>query len=587
MRRALSRICRERSQQRQSQLRPVERSPYEGSYPPLRRLVGGYRPDAHSSSIDTYDCLPPELIDSTIKTHTILPFGDFNSNPQIYDSIPTCSLSTPPSVPDLPGPQDQPSVLLDLAVTEGIRAQAELSSVWSEAESGRDVDALEELDAAVTAESCSVTNTLPTHPQIQTCSSGPARTEGVSGSLAHSHSSPSLSHVTSAENRTLTRACSLPKLLLKSSCEQFTPDITADEDQETYRFLCSCSGLYQCSVTGLVFHMEREGEVVYRTVPWDRRLLSHHHKRPAGPLFDIKCEQQSVCQLHLPHCEIRSTGGAQFLRVAHVDEEGMEFIDPHKITETHVVINISGFSAYGNVKDGDSPPDPVRALVLLFYRPPADPDPSSLLNVLLLPRNVAFRDVLRYRKKLDGDERYIETSPHCKLRPQQDYSLSTCPEDDSVLVEPTTAEFDADNYDNYFPSFQVTLETPLKHLKLVLRDSSHSVWERRVCLSSSGVQRSWGQSAQNLKPDQSLFDIRISFLDGVSEPVLKTLLDKLFEKKVMSDSERESVDEMRNRRDKACVVIDTVRRKGEAASSEMIQALCELDPFFSEHLGLM
>lgn len=86
--------------------------------------------------------------------------------------------------------------------------------------------------------------------------------------------------------------------------------------------------LYQCSVTGLVFLMKAEGDVVHRTVPWNRRLLAQHHKNPAGPLFDIKCQQQSVCQLHLPHCEIISTGGGQFLQVAHVNDEGIEFINP-------------------------------------------------------------------------------------------------------------------------------------------------------------------------------------------------------------------------------------------------------------------
>ncbi|XP_074549541.1 uncharacterized protein LOC141807424 [Halichoeres trimaculatus] len=488
----------------------------------------------------------------------------------------------------VPGPQDHSSdPQISSTVTEGSRAQAEQSSVHSEAESGGDVDAEVELEAAVTAVSCSVTNILST--QIQTCSSGPSWTEGLSGSLPRSHSCPSLSHMTSAENQTLTRAQSLPDLQLNSSCEQFTPDITADEDDETYRFQCSSPGLYQCSVTGLVFNMEEEGEVVYRTVPWNRKLLSQRHKQPAGPLFDIKCEQQSVCQLHLPHCEIRSSGGADFLSVAHFDEEGMEFIVPHKITETHVIINITGFSAFGNVKDEDSPPAPVRAMVLLFHRPPADPDPTSLLNLLLLPRNVSIPDVVRYRKKLIGDEHYIEKPSDCKLQPQQDYTLSTCPEDDSVLVEPTTAEFYSDHYDNYLPSFQVTLEKTMTHLKLVLKDSksSNSVWERRVCLSSSGVQRSCRQSALNLPPNQRLFDIRSRFIKEVSGPVLKSLLDKLLQKMVMTDSEVESADQFKDRGDKARFVVDTVRRKGEAASSEMIEALCDLDPYYSEHLGLI
>ncbi|XP_041670744.1 uncharacterized protein LOC121527747 [Cheilinus undulatus] len=490
-----------------------------------------------------------------------------SSNSKPSDYILTCSPSRSPTTldPDCQHP----------SVTE------ESKELW---------DLTSDLDVVDTAVICPITNTLPPSSQIQTrYSSSPDWSQGAPRSFPRSHSSPSLCHMTSADKKTLRRACSLPDLLLKTSCEQFTPDISADGDDETYRFQCSIPGLYQCSVTSLVFHMKREGDVVYRSVTWNRKLLSQHHKQPAGPLFDIKCEQQSMCQLHLPHCEIPSTGGGLFLSVAHVNDEGMEFIVPHKITESHVIINVSGFSDFGIVRDEDSPAVPVRALVLLFYQPPVDPKPSSLLNVLMLPRNVVLRDVLRTRKKLVGDERYTETSPYCRLHPQQEYSLSTCPDDNSVLVEPTTAEFDIDDFDNYFPSFQVRLEQTMDHIKLFLKhnDSSLSVWERRVCLQSSGVQRSCGQSAPNLPSCQKLFEIRSGFIEGVSGPVLKSVLDKLFEKTVMTDSERESAEAIPDKRDKARFVIDTVKNKGGAASSEMIEALCDIDPFLCEHLGLM
>nr|XP_046227204.1 NACHT, LRR and PYD domains-containing protein 1b allele 2-like [Scatophagus argus] len=454
--------------------------------------------------------------------------------------------------------------------------------------SGDESDTQVEIEASLVAVNYSVPNTQPTCCPLQ-MSSDPGWSRRGSSCLLRSLSVPSLSQVTSAKNKTFTRAKSLPDLLLENSFEEFTPDITVDENDEAYWLRCSCPGLYQCRVTGLVFHMKGEGDVVYRIVPWNRRLLAQHHKQPAGPLFDIKCLQQSVCQLHLPHCEICSTGGCDFLSVAHVNDEGIEFITPHKITESHVVVNITGFSAFGNVKDEDSPPDPVRALVLLFYRPPADPDPTSLLNVLLLPRNVVLQDVLRTRKKLVGDESYIETSSHCKLHPKQEYTLSTCPEDDSFRVQPEKAEFDCDNYDNYIPSFQVRFKTIILNINLLLRDTScsHTVWESEVYLSSNGVKRSCGPSILNLPSRQKLFDIRSSFIDGISGPVLKSLLDKLFDKKVMTDSERESADEMQNKRDKARFVIDTVRMKGEAASSEMIEFLCETDPFLCEHLGLV
>ncbi|CAI5671032.1 unnamed protein product [Oreochromis niloticus] len=388
----------------------------------------------------------------------------------------------------------------------------------------------------------------------------------------------------------LTQATCSPDMKPKRSFEEFTPIIAADEcDDETYQFQCSSAGLYQCSVTGLVFDMQGEGDVVYRTVPWNRRLLDKHHKKPAGPLFDIKCQQQSVCQLHLPHCELISTGGGQFLQVAHVKDEGVELIPPHQITESHVVINITGFSGYGNVKDKDSACEPVRALVLLFYKPPVDPDLTSFLSVLLLPKNVVLRDVLHSRKKLVGDERYIETSPHCKLHPKQVYTLSAVPEDDSVLVQPTEAEFDEESYDNYFPSFQVILEKIMKTIKMTLTDStsSHSVWKRAVYLSSSGVKKCRGQKPLNLSPNERLFNVRSCFIDGISAPVLNSLLDKLLEKKVITDAEREEADVMQNRSSRARCVIDTVRKKGEAASAQMIKSLSEIDSFFCKSLGLI
>ncbi|XP_078147649.1 caspase recruitment domain-containing protein 8-like [Centroberyx gerrardi] len=376
-------------------------------------------------------------------------------------------------------------------------------------------------------------------------------------------------------------------ILLQDSFERFIPDIAVDENRETYMFQCTYPGLYQCRVTGLVFNMKGEGDVVYRIVPWNRRLLAQHSKKPAGPLFDIKCHQQSVCQLHLPHCEIRSTGG--FLSVAHVTDKSTGFILPHKITETHVIINITGLSGFGNVKDEKSPPDPIRAYVLLFYNPPVDPDLRSVLNVLLLPGNIVLREVLKERRERNKDERFIEIPPHCKLHPEQEYNLSTSPEDDSILIQPNEAEFDSESDDNYFPTFQVVLEQIMKNIKLLLKNSNNSqcVWERQVCLSSDAVRKPQDQSGPSLPSNERLFYIRSSFIDGISGPVLKSLLDKLFEKTVITDSEMESADEMQNQNDKARFVIDTVRKKGEAASSEMIAFLCKVDPFFSGHLRLI
>lgn len=71
--------------------------------------------------------------------------------------------------------------------------------------------------------------------------------------------------------------------------------------------MCPHAGQFQCSLTSLVFVMEGEGEVLYRVVAWDPRLLDGlGQMQPAGPLYDIDCINGSISKLNLPHCEIFS-----------------------------------------------------------------------------------------------------------------------------------------------------------------------------------------------------------------------------------------------------------------------------------------
>uniref|UniRef100_A0AAZ1XML3 CARD domain-containing protein n=1 Tax=Oreochromis aureus TaxID=47969 RepID=A0AAZ1XML3_OREAU len=85
---------------------------------------------------------------------------------------------------------------------------------------------------------------------------------------------------------------------------------------------------------------------------------------------------------------------------------------------------------------------------------------------------------------------------------------------------------------------------------------------------------------------EKLTAVRSQFIDRVSEPVLRKLLDKLLERRVIIDDEMD-LGGVRSRADKARQVIDVVRRKGSQASSALIAALCEVDPCLSRELQLM
>ncbi|XP_045565953.1 uncharacterized protein isoform X2 [Salmo salar] len=277
------------------------------------------------------------------------------------------------------------------------------------------------------------------------------------------------------------------------SPENFEPGVDDHEGKGAYQFQCPSAGLFQCSITDLVFRMEGEGEVLYRTVPWDRRLLAQRGKRPAGPLFKFTCLKLSVCQLRLPHCEIHSEGGCDFLSVAHVtDDDSMEFLLPHETTETHVILNITGFCKYGITKEQEAPVSPIRALVLLFYQLPDDKN-NSTLNVLLLPRNVDIEEVCKTRRTRNGDrEIYIEKNPNCRLTPDQEYTLSTDLTDEHH-IDPKEAEFvDYDSYTNYMPTFQLYLQTVIKKVNLLLEEhggpENERIWDRLVSLPVSPTE---------------------------------------------------------------------------------------------------
>ncbi|KAF3703930.1 Caspase-1 [Channa argus] len=87
--------------------------------------------------------------------------------------------------------------------------------------------------------------------------------------------------------------------------------------------------------------------------------------------------------------------------------------------------------------------------------------------------------------------------------------------------------------------------------------------------------------------EDKLKTVRSQFIDRVSVPVVYKLLDHLLDGGMINEGEMEVIGGTGNRADKARAVIDTVRRKGPAASSVLISALREVDPCLSKELNLM
>ncbi|MEQ2173334.1 hypothetical protein GOODEAATRI_031132, partial [Goodea atripinnis] len=304
------------------------------------------------------------------------------------------------------------------------------------------------------------------------------------------------------------------------------------------------SGLFQCSLTGLVFRVTHEGEVSYRTQIWDEALLQLANKLPGGPLFNIECPQGCISELQLPHCEPEPALVLDCLSVGHITDVGISIIQPLKITETHVVVRVSHLSGFGIVLDRfkrfkDFLTKPIRGQVLLFLRHLHRP--LNILSVILLPSNVPLQEFF-------------------------------------------------ENYGpNYHATFEITLPVSTEKVTVMVQSpEEENVWDYVLHLPASPAPADEKRMrlGKSLSAEEKLRTVRPDFIVQVSNPVLDKLLDELQHCRVMTDAEAEEV-RTRPRSEKARELIDTVRRKGVEASSKMISALCSNDGYLSSELGLM
>ncbi|XP_029374539.1 NACHT, LRR and PYD domains-containing protein 1b allele 5-like [Echeneis naucrates] len=375
---------------------------------------------------------------------------------------------------------------------------------------------------------------------------------------------------------------------LDKSPQIFTPELKTESTKVSYRFRCPGPGMFQCSLTGLVFVVDQEAELLYNTVQWDESLLQSAGKMAAGPLFNIHCPEDAVCELHLPHCETEDALPSEgLLSVVHITDDGMSFLKPLEITDTHVIVKVSHLSAFGLVWLGEmlqrlfNNKKPICGQLLLFLRPPARD--IQILDVFLMPSNLPLSEVSKQHK---ADHIMIPSA--CKLIVDQRYSVLSDPED--FEVQPESAEFYLNYGPNFFPTFVVFLTPNQKKLTLMVKDEEGTeVWKCKVPLQNKGPNRETDQSDlpadDSLQAEERLLLARTEFIQRVSDPVLNQLLDKLLERGVISDEEMQSA-RTKSRAEKARDVIDSVRRKGEEASSFLIAALCQLDEWLSRELSL-
>ncbi|KAI5621582.1 NACHT, LRR and PYD domains-containing protein 12 isoform X3 [Silurus asotus] len=323
--------------------------------------------------------------------------------------------------------------------------------------------------------------------------------------------------------------------------DMFTPELAKDHHKDWnsgYRFHCSRAGQFQCKHTNLVFEMKEKAEVLYSIVSWGSvRLDGMGQMQPAGPLYNIDCSEGSMCKLHLPHCEINSDKNQTELAVAHFSKGNVEIIQPLKVTETHVIIDIKNLSLFGLLMKILFEDKPIKAQVLLFYKEIPGRTKKRKLHMHLLPQNVP---VIEVQNQFQHNV-YIESSSTCQLVPRKPYR----PRCEPYKCQPQTEIFEIDSAPNYHPTFEVLLSDEAEVLALGLLDEhDQEVWaSRQVCiytevytfyLVTSGYKSQEAKSPQMVKTAADFVDKHRDILIQKVSSVME-IADGLLSKKMIND----------------------------------------------------
>ncbi|KAG1939606.1 caspase recruitment domain-containing protein [Pimephales promelas] len=332
--------------------------------------------------------------------------------------------------------------------------------------------------------------------------------------------------------------------------EVFTPEHVQQDDEDkhknTYRFVCPHAGQFRCSLTSLVFVTEGEGEVLYKTVSWDPRVLDGLEENKDG------------------------------LAVAHLTGGNTEIMQPLQVTETHVMINIRDLSIFGVLKRFLFPPSPIGAQVLVFLRPITVKQRENILDVHLLPFNVPLSEV----KEQHVENTHIKTSSKCSLTPGTEYSLCCQPE--GSTVQPETEMFECNFGPNYHPTFEAFVNVNIDEVKLSILDKTEGkeVWvPRRILLTGKDADPPAHKTLT-----ESVFVKK--HRDKLIERVLsaKAIADGLSAKDMIPGEMYSDVNAAKTRQEKTRLLLDALNSGGASVKAEFYRLLKEKEPYLVDEL---
>nr|XP_045236840.1 caspase recruitment domain-containing protein 8 isoform X3 [Macaca fascicularis] len=345
------------------------------------------------------------------------------------------------------------------------------------------------------------------------------------------------------------------------------------------------AGWYLWSATGLGFVVRDAVTVTIAFGSWSQHLaldLQHHEQwLAAGPLFAVTAEpEEAVAEIHLPHfISLQGEVDVSWFLVAHFKDEGMVLQRPSRVEPFYAVLDNPSFSLMGillRIARGTRLSIPITSNTLLYFHP----HPEDIkFHLYLVPSDALLTKMID-----DEEERFcgvrLQTSPSMQpLTFGAHYIVSNSAH---LEIIPTELKLSYRSPGEIQPFSKFNAGQMKEPIQLEITDKRHGtlVWKTVVKpvdiqLGAASAPRTFSGAAF-VRENHRQLQARIGDLKGV--------LDDLQDNEVLSENEKELVEQAKTRQSKTDALLSMVEKKGDRALELLFRSLSERDPYLVSYL---
>ncbi|XP_023363702.1 caspase recruitment domain-containing protein 8 isoform X2 [Otolemur garnettii] len=359
-----------------------------------------------------------------------------------------------------------------------------------------------------------------------------------------------------------------------------------NESADRYRAYFPTAGSYLWSAVGIGFVVAMEVTVRIAFDSWDQHLdpVQQHHEQwlVAGPLFDITTEPEgAVTEIHLPHFISLQAGevDVSWFLVAHFKDEGMVLEQPARVEPFYAVLKNPSFSLMGillRIAQGTHLSVPITCNTLVYYH--YHPEDIKF-HLYLVPSDPVMR------KMIDNEEEHfqgmrLQTSPPVEPLYFGSYYIVSGPAHLEIIPKKLKLSYRSPREIQPFSKFYAgQMKEPIQ-LEITDERQKSLVWNTVV--KPADLQR--GTTAASpafsgaafVKKHHRHLQARMGDLNGV--------LDDLQDFEVLTEDEKELVEQEKTRQRKNETLLRMVKNKGDSALELLFKSVYRRDPYLVSYL---